>query len=274
MRSCRSAVIKDPKTKEQRKAMVKNDKKLDPLITIDPVTGRLVYHTTKHGERLLDYSVCGYKGGGVALPAATVGEVREVEPAPGNTADHCESDDTERLQAKIDTMGIDGGDDPFKGHKPDAKLSVLLLKAGTYYVKGQLKVIKHGVVIRGEGPDVTTIIATGKDKRSVIHLVGGRMGKPFNKYGNFPITGDHVRLGETTIPVKHDGHLGPGDRVWLRRKPNVSFAGCWLVVASCLSLGLVPRLMRDRHLIFICSSSVCTFSAAKMDSSTRYGYLA
>src|SRR5690606_32344645 len=54
--------------------------------------GRLEYTETADGDRIPDFSNCGYMGGGVAIPKVPVRIT--LEPQPG--------DDTRRIQAAID----------------------------------------------------------------------------------------------------------------------------------------------------------------------------
>eukprot|EP00977_Amphora_coffeiformis_P001310 scaffold272_cov160-Amphora_coffeaeformis.AAC.1 len=89
----------------------KND--TEPLVTVDS-NGQLIYGRTKHGERMLDFSHCGYMGGGVALPDAVVKITLEPLSAP---------DDTERIQAAIDSLGMDKV-------TSDKDISAILLRAG------------------------------------------------------------------------------------------------------------------------------------------------
>src|SRR4030095_3418260 len=56
--------------------------------------GRLVYTADTQGNRIPDFSNCGYAGGGVRLPE--IAEQATVTPSP--------SDATERIQAAIDKV--------------------------------------------------------------------------------------------------------------------------------------------------------------------------
>eukprot|EP00977_Amphora_coffeiformis_P016140 scaffold4920_cov99-Amphora_coffeaeformis.AAC.1 len=94
----------------------KND--TEPLVTVDS-NGQLIYGRTKQGERMLDFSHCGYMGGGVALPDAVVKITLEPLSAPQDE-DH---DDTERIQAAIDSLGMDKV-------TSDKDVSAILLRAG------------------------------------------------------------------------------------------------------------------------------------------------
>lgn len=188
-----------------------------PMVSLDD-NGRLVYQTTKRDERLLDYSHCGYLGGGVALPEADV----KVTLEPSGDGETC-SDDTARIQAAIDSLG---SNDPLTSKDVNGgALSAILLKAGTYYIAGELQIAKSGIILRGEG-DETVVIAAGNVKRNLIDIGGGGPGPIYKRDGTFDITQDRVHLGENTIECNHNGVLQVGDTVYVQRNTNVSPTGC------------------------------------------------
>ncbi|NLK41127.1 MAG: hypothetical protein GX298_03625, partial [Planctomycetes bacterium] len=87
-------------------------------------------------NRLAEFSVCGYRGGGVAIADVPVSVT--VRPQSG--------DDTKQIQNAIDTVSSYPPDaDGFRG--------AVLLKAGRYQVSSSLRIGSSGVVLRGEGQD-------------------------------------------------------------------------------------------------------------------------
>jgi hypothetical protein len=95
---------------------------------------RLRYATDDRGNRIMDFSFAGYKGGGVRVPDVRVR--RRVTPIAG--------DNTAPIQRAIDqvsTLPLDR--DGFRG--------AVLLERGTYNVAGELKIAASGVVLRGGG---------------------------------------------------------------------------------------------------------------------------
>ncbi|MDR6549217.1 discoidin domain-containing protein [Paenibacillus qinlingensis] len=119
--------------------------------------GKLAYVPDYKGNQILDFSNCGYGGGGVALP--DVETVIVLEPVEG--------DNTTHIQAAIDQIA-------------DLPLSVLgfrgavLLKKGVYPIGGTLQIHASGIVVRGEGEseDGTLLFATGTTQRNVIEIRG------------------------------------------------------------------------------------------------------
>jgi hypothetical protein len=86
------------------------------------------------GNRILDFSYAGYKGGGVKLLIVRL--VETIGPAPG--------DNTAQIQAAIDAVSKLAQD-------TDSLRGAVLLKPGSYEVGGTLKIGADGVVLRGSG---------------------------------------------------------------------------------------------------------------------------
>lgn len=176
--------------------------------------GKLVYAEQEDGDRIPDFSNCGYGGGGVELPivAAKV----TLQPDRGGT------DDTQRIQDAIDQvskMPVDA--DGFRG--------AVLLKKGIYRIPGSLKINASGVVLRGEGRDEkngTLVLATGKAKRALI-TVSGTSGSTESKTGTArevanprPITDQRVPVGGRQVTVDDASGFAVGDTVIVARQGN------------------------------------------------------
>ncbi|HEY7428620.1 MAG TPA: DUF6298 domain-containing protein [Gemmataceae bacterium] len=119
--------------------------------------GKLVYDRDERGNRIPDFSHCGYAGGGAAIPDVPV---RVVVP-PGR------GDNGPRIQAAIDYVsGLPADANGLRG--------AVLLLAGRHEVVGGLRLTAGGVVLRGQGQgaDGTVLMATGTDRRTLIRVVG------------------------------------------------------------------------------------------------------
>jgi len=161
--------------------------------------GRLEYGTDARGNRIMDYSHAGYKGGGVVLPDVRV--VRTLDPAPG--------DSTARIQAALDEVSrLPRGDDGFRG--------AVLLNAGAYEVSGTLALTSSGVVLRGRGSSVsgTVVRVTGPPHR-FLEMSGAGSWQLAD--ATAPIRGAYVPSGADTVNVDSTSHLKAGDRVLVRR---------------------------------------------------------
>ena len=118
--------------------------------------GRLQYAADACGNRIMDFSHAGYRGGGVRIPDVVV--ARTVKPAAG--------DNTAQIQAAIDDVSK---------RTPDADgcRGAVLLEQGTYDVAANLRIAASGVVLRGSGSGVngTVLRVTGAPHR--VFTVGG-----------------------------------------------------------------------------------------------------
>jgi hypothetical protein len=119
--------------------------------------GRLVYAHDEQGNRIPDFSHCGYAGADRAIPDVPARVT--VAPADG--------DDGSRIQAAINAVaGLPIGDDGFRG--------AVLLAPGQFDIAGQLRITASGVVLRGSGAGDggTTLLATGTDRRTLVRIAG------------------------------------------------------------------------------------------------------
>jgi len=171
--------------------------------------GKLVYTAIPpNGDTLLDFSHCGYGGGGVDLPVAAV-KVR-IEPAG-------KGDDTARIQAAIDEVSrLPRGADGLRG--------AVLLARGTYRIAGSLKLSVSGVILRGEGrtPDGTVLIATGKEQRNLIEVKGTGSARPVAGRRH-RITDALVPVGARSFKVESAQGLQVGDSIFVRRIGNAAW---------------------------------------------------
>ena len=154
--------------------------------------GKLVYDADARGNRIPDFSHCGYGGGGAAIPDTPV---RVVVPAkPG--------DSTPRIQAAIDYVGTLSQD-------AAGVRGAVLLAAGRHEIVGQLGIAASGVVLRGEAD--TTLVAAGTDRRTLIEI---RSTSSPTLGSAVEVADDYVPVGVAKLRVKASG-LKPGDRVFV-----------------------------------------------------------
>lgn len=137
----------------------------------------LQYGADSQGNRIPDFSHCGYEGGDKPIPHVPVRVI--VEPVEG--------DNTARVQAAIDYVSsLPLNADGFRG--------AVLLRRGRYILQGGLILRSSGVVLRGEGMDEdgTVLIAAGTDRRTLIRIVGKN-----DRSG----VGQAVRVQDEIVPV-------------------------------------------------------------------------
>lgn len=175
------------------------------LVATGPA-GKLIYTPyTDQGDQLPDFSWCGYRGGGVALPRLPVKVT--LEPLP-------EGDNHKRIQSAIDTVAaLPLDENGFRG--------AVLLKRGTYRVGSMLTIEKSGIVLRGEGDgeDGTVLIASAPKKYFVILVRGGGDLKELEETRQ-QILADYVPVGTRKFTVKDASAYKVGDQVMVCREGN------------------------------------------------------
>jgi hypothetical protein len=167
-----------------------------PAITIGN-GGRLSYQTDANGNRIPDFSHCGYMGQDKPIPDVPVRIV--VSPIIG--------DNTQRIQAALDYVAsFAAGGNGIRG-------AVLLLK-GRYEIYGGLKMSASGVVLRGQGAgrDGTMLLAAGTDRRTLVRIIGenDRKSQPNNSY---QIKDDYVSVGAYSFTLNSTDGLKAGDMI-------------------------------------------------------------
>ena len=170
--------------------------------------GKLVYTPyTNEGDILPDFSFCGYRGGGVALPDVETKIVIE----PGNF----ENDDSKRIQDAINKLTKEKADN--KGFK-----GAILLKKGKYNIQNTIRIPYSGIVIRGEGNDEngTVLVATKPSKYTLFYI--GTTDRPQkDRSSERQITDNYVPSGTSKITVSDASDFKKGDQVIIER-PSTS----------------------------------------------------
>jgi hypothetical protein len=160
---------------------------------------RLAYSADEQGNRVPDFSYCGYMAAARPIPDLPIRIVVSVVAG----------DATQRIQAAIDYVASLPAD-------PNGIRGAVLLEQGTYQVAGSLKIAVGGVVLRGSGmgENGTILLGTGLQRDTLIAVKGE----------NNPTTGPAVAIADAYVPVNanafrvdpsHSFHAG--DRVLVRR---------------------------------------------------------
>jgi hypothetical protein len=173
--------------------------------------GRLHYKPyTDEGDTIPDFSNCGYRGGGVALPGAAVKVT--LDPQPDSI------DDTARIQRAIDHVSKLPAGEGASGQ--GAIRGAVLLKRGRYPIAGQLHIAASGVVLRGEGngADGTVLIAAGKRKRDLIDVKGPSGVREASQKQK--IIDEYVPVGARSFHVADSSGFKVGDEVIVTRIGN------------------------------------------------------
>jgi hypothetical protein len=161
--------------------------------------GRLVYKPlTAQGDRILDFSHAGYRGGGVPLPTVPVAQM--VGPPGG-------ADDAPAIQAAIDAVSARPLVEGVRG--------AVLLRPGSYNVGATLTITASGVVLRGSGSAAggTELKLTGAPH----DLLSIRGSGSWVTAADTAITDPYVPSGATSFTVADASGFKPGDQVLIRR---------------------------------------------------------
>lgn len=120
--------------------------------------GKLEYKADEKGDRIPDFSFCGYMASETPIPDVPV---KVIVPA-------MDGDATETIQTAIDYVSSLPLD--YSGFR-----GTVLLEKGTYKIAGSLMIKASGVVLRGGGcnNDGTTLIGAGADRETLIRIAGG-----------------------------------------------------------------------------------------------------
>ncbi len=168
--------------------------------------GNLSYYQDADGFVLSNFSHAGYKGGDTEIPDVPV--VKTIECIDG--------DNTSHIQMAIEEIGRMPLVNGIRG--------ALLLKKGLYSVKGPIKVLHEGIVLRGEGndenPENSTIIydwfrdADGYDaQRNVIELGFANGSWTSDRQFETNILDDVVPIGSYTVKIAKNNNYRIGDAV-------------------------------------------------------------
>jgi hypothetical protein len=119
--------------------------------------GKITYKADANGDRVPDFSYCGYMLSEAPIPDVPV---KVIVPA-------MKGDATAKIQAAIDYVSsLPLNKDGFRG--------AVLLERGTFEIGGSLSIRTSGVVLRGSGAnnEGTILIGTGTDRETLIRITG------------------------------------------------------------------------------------------------------
>jgi hypothetical protein len=169
-----------------------------PLVSIGS-DGKLVYVVNDKGDRVPDFSYCGYRESLDAIPMVPI---KITVPVMAGDA-------TERIQAAIDYVGkLPVMANGFRG--------AVLLEKGVHEVAGSIKMNVSGVVLRGCGDtsEGTVLKGTGLLRETLVRVVGAndRLMEP-----EIAVVTDYVPANGMTFEIQDASALKVGDHVRVHR---------------------------------------------------------
>lgn len=170
-----------------------------PVLPVEIDHGSIKYNADSiTGDRIPDYSYCGYKASEEEIPTVPVKII--VPPM--------DADATATIQSAIDAvakMPLDKNG--FRG--------AVLLSKGVYHVLGQLLINQSGIVLRGFGAQGQTIVrGEGTDRDGLIRILG-KNNKQLEPQQN--ITDKYVPVNATSFGVDNASTYHIGDKIIIRR---------------------------------------------------------
>jgi hypothetical protein len=178
----------------QKKNVVK------PVYPVDvDAKGKLIYAPDSLGNRVPDFSYCGYMASEKEIPTTAVKVIVPVKTG----------DATLRIQAALDYVAsLPVDNNGFRG--------AVLLEKGTYEVLGGLQIKASGVVLRGSGmgEDGTILLGAGDDRQTLIRIVGKNDKKENNK---ITVADNYVPVNATTLTLASVTNLKVGDDIVIQR---------------------------------------------------------
>lgn len=116
---------------------------------------QITYLNDDRGNRILDFSTCGYKSSEQDIPS-----VRNVVFVPWKAGDN-----TARIQRAIDYVA---------SLAPDASgfRGAVLLDQGEFSLSGSIRISASGIVLRGTDKEKTILLKKGVDRGALIYMEG------------------------------------------------------------------------------------------------------
>lgn len=178
--------------------------------------GKLVYKTLESGDKIMDFSYAGYRGGGVKIP--TVAAKITLSPIAG--------DNSAAIQKAIDEISKMKLVNGFRG--------AVLLKPGVYDCEKALTINVSGVVLRGSGSGEkgTVLNLTGK-AHAAVTARGDVKSKAIGE--TTTVADRYVPSGISSFTVANASGLAAGDTIRITRPINdtwIEFMGMHQLVRS------------------------------------------
>jgi len=215
--------------------------------------GRLIYYQDARGNRIPDYSVAGYKGGGVAIPNVPV--VKTLQPTG--------ADDTQNLKDAINSVAAMPLDQ-------NGIRGAILLKKGVYTVSSTIDITNSGIVIRGEG---------NNGAGTIIKHVGTAQVGTFSVGGGAITTSEvtqidqsYVAVGATTFKVVNAASLSVGQKILIRVTPTTKWLTDLAAPSTWTTSGLTLKWEREITAVDYASNTITISSGITSQIDIGNGY--
>lgn len=176
--------------------------------------------TDERGNRILDYSSCGYHNSEQPIP--DVANAVFVSWQPG--------DNSSRIQRAIDyvsSLALDKNG--FRG--------AVLLDKGTFELNESLRISVSGVVLRGSDREQTVLLKKGVDRGALLYIEGRN---DLAVTDTLDVLTSYVPVNTCTFQVTNNVQLVSGERVRIVRpstKEWIASVGCDIFGGGISALG-------------------------------------
>lgn len=218
---------------------------------------KITYQSDAHGNRILDFSYCGYEHSACDIP-----DVR-----PAIFVSHQSGDNAARIQRAIDYVS---------SLKPDATgfRGAVLLDKGEFTLSEPLRITASGVVLRGREKTKTVLLKTGVDRGALIYIEGQ---EDRVVEDTLNVLSAYVPVNARTLEVMSGLSLKRGDRVRVTRpsgKEWIEALGCNIFGGGISALGWKPGDMDqtwDRTVTEVNGNRVTLDAPLTVALDARYG---
>lgn len=175
--------------------------------------GKVHYVIDQLGNRMLDYSYCGYRNSSCPIP--DLPNAVYVSWQKG--------DNSKRIQKAIDVIS---------SRKPDKNgyRGAVLLSEGDFELSESLRIETSGVVLRGTDKNKTRLIKQGYDRGAVIYIENDDTRKVTD---TIRITSQYVPLNSLSFEIEKRDVLKPGMEIMIVRPSTAE----WIESLGCQEFG-------------------------------------
>lgn len=240
-----------------------NAQKIKPVKPQPPLTvgkeGILLYLSDTLGNRIPDFSFCGYAASEKPIPDVAVAVTVPVKAG----------DATIRIQSAIDYVAsLPLNKDGFRG--------AVLLEKGRYEVNGQIQINASGIVLRGSGMNEggTEIFGAGNGRLALLKIIGK----------NNRTTGTEIKISTPYVPVNAakftisaGQSFNAGDKIIIHRPSTrewIADIGTEIFGGGISTLGWKPGerdLFFDRTIISVSGNEITIDAPVTTALDTAYG---
>ncbi len=175
--------------------------------------GELVYIHDERGNRILDFSTCGYRSSDVPIP--------NIENAV--FVSWQKGDNTDRIQKSIDYVS---------SLKPDANgfRGAVLLDKGIFELNESLRITASGVVVRGMDKEQTVLFKKGVERGALIYVEGVDDKKVTD---TLKVVTGYVPVNSCMLEVDSNVSWTKGERIQIVRASSKE----WIEALGCYEHG-------------------------------------